>query len=244
MFGRVLVAETRKLSRSAVWIPVVAAPLLVLLGDLFQVRSGVSKGASVSWLALYLDAIPVYSLLFLPLSICLVAALACRMEHVAGGWKQLHALPVPRYLVYTAKLIIVLALLALMQCLVGLGVCIEGWMLHAAGPIPWALVSKSLLGGWLASVPLAGLQLWAAVAWESFGLQFAVSTILTIPGLFVANSPVYGPWYPWIQPFLAMRLTHDQALSISPQMEITMVVSALVALVGGLWYFVRRDVVR
>lgn len=245
MLFKVWKSELRKLSRSAVWIPVGLTPIITMMFVLIMMGKWNARKIQPdhAWQAVYSLVTGPYAMLLLPLLACAIAALVCRAEHISGGWKMLYALPVSRLTLYIAKFSIVLLLLALSQVLLLAGVLFDGFvLLHLTNAVPWSFVIKGLVGGWIAAIPLAALQFWVACAWESFGAQFAIATILTVPAAAVSHSVVYGPLYPWSQPILAMIPHSEGFLYISNEALMTIIVSAFAFVVGSMWYFVRRDI--
>lgn len=240
MFFRVFITEWKKLRTSSIWIPVLVAPILTFLIGVMISKHG---GKMTSWLSIYNATTFIYAILFLPMLVGILASLCCRNEHLTGGWKQLLALPVKRSTVYIVKLFYVLIYLALAQILVLLGVLLIGFMLfHIQTAIPWGHFAKDFIGGWVAAIPLAALQLWVATWWKSFGAPFALNIILTIPGMAVAHSHTYGPIYPWTQPMLAMlNDQHGSLLNMTNETLLTIIISGIVFLTIGLLHFTKRD---
>lgn len=239
LFYRVFLTEWRKIRSSSIWIPVLVAPILTFLIGMMISRRGERID---SWLTLYRATIPIYAILFLPMLAGILASLCCRNEHLSGGWEQLLALPVKRSNVYIAKFLYVLLFLALAQILVLIGILLNGFMLfHIPATIPWTQFAKDFIGGWMASIPLAALQLWVATWWKSFGAPFALNIILTIPAMAVAHSHTYGPIYPWTQPMLAMLNSHQGIINVTSETLMTIVISGIVFITVGLLHFTRRD---
>ena len=242
MMLRVFASEWLKIRRSLIWLPVLIAPLLAIVTGALAALD-LREGEVLTWDSLYLMSITYYGMLFLPLVAGVYASMVCRFEHLAGGWKQLLALPIKRSHLYLCKLILVAALLALTQLLLLAGVLLIGLVLDIGGAVPWGMILESLLRGWFACLPIAGLQLWASISWKSFGAPFALNAILTLPAVLIANSETYGPYYPWAQPLLGM-LPADNGMFLIPQTTLTTVilVTTVLAVGGGWTHFVRRDV--
>jgi lantibiotic transport system permease protein len=199
MFWRILSAEIMKLSKSYVWVLVLASPAFaVVVGKL------ASPEGEMEWEFLLSVMGLMHSLLFLPILAGLFSALLCRYEHHDGGWKQLLSLPVTRVSVYVAKFVMAAGLLAAVQLLFLLCLLGMGWLRGAEGTVPWELVLPRVIGGWLATLPLAALQLTVSQAWSSFAAPLALNVTFTVPNILVANSATYGPYYPWVQPLIAM----------------------------------------
>lgn len=237
MFWNLLRSEAMKLKKSRIWLLALISPALATLAG-FTGNFDIAKN---DWINPMFIMIQVHAVLFLPILTGVISAFVCRYEHQSGGWKQLIALPVTRVKVYLAKGTIVALFLAFTQVLF-----LTGWLAIGIAngytdsfPIDTAL--KSILGGWLACLPLAALQLWVSTAWASFAAPLALNVIFTIPNMLVANSAKYGPFYPWAQPFLTMMPNTEGSFSvfyISPETLFFVIGgSFLVFLVGGLTYF-------
>lgn len=245
MFWRVICAEWLKMRKSSVWYPVILAPLLTIaIGVMGASHGQLLKGANENaWNGYYLIVVAAYSLLLLPLLSGVLASMMCRFEHLSGGWKQVLAFPVPRTTLYAAKFLYILGLIALTQLLMMFGVIGTGLsILHITTPIPWNLMLRSILGGWLASIPLIALQLWVSTWWKSFGAPFALNIILTIPAVAVAHSSRFGPIYPWAQPMLAMMPTGHHFIYVTTKTAMTIVISGVVLIAIGWVHFSKRDI--
>ncbi|WP_151735654.1 ABC transporter permease [Paenibacillus tengchongensis] len=202
-FMRILSAERLKMSRSYLWILLLISPAIsVVIGALADVTEGTTSG--ITWQILLGVMAMAHSMLFLPVLAGIFAALICRSEHSDGGWKQLLALPVTRGAVYLAKFATILLLLAAVQLLFLAALLGVGLFRGAEGPVPWGTLASSIFGGWFACLPLAALQLAVSQRWTSFGAPLALNVSFTIPNMLIANSADYGPYYPWLQPMLAM----------------------------------------
>ncbi|MBM7585189.1 hypothetical protein JOC86_001731 [Bacillus pakistanensis] len=240
---RLFRAEWYKVRKSKI-LPV------LLLGPLIAGISGAGKSVyeeGNQWLGPLFMMIIVHAQIFLPLLTGVLVAFICRYEHQNGGWKQLFALPVTRGQVFTVKFAIVAILIAVVQLLFLLGLYIIGMMKGFNDPFP-LLIWKSILGGWIACLPLIALQLWVSLAWSSFAAPLALNVIFTLPNILVANSATYGPWYPWAQPLLTMiaPLTQgDVANNLNFPIETLVFVistSFLVFAFSGFIYFQRKTV--
>lgn len=223
---------------------------LVIGGGLVAVLMS-SDGSIASlgqWQGAYQVAVMQYAWLFYPLLAGVFAALICRVEHTGGGWKQTFSLPVRRSHVYLAKYLLLAALLAATSAVFALGFVGLGLLRGFADAVPWAILARSIVAGWVAVLPLAALQLWVSSRWRSFGAALALNVCFTLPAIFAAQSSQFGPWYPWAQPLLAMlpdraEISAGGPLMISPQTFWLVIVGGLaLALVGGLLTITRSDV--
>ncbi len=232
------------MSRSNVWLLILVSPAVALLvGALADVQQ---DGEAMTWQLLLNVMSLVHALLFLPVLSGIFAALICRAEHSDGGWKMLLSLPVTRNSVYLAKFTVIMVLLASVQLVFLAALLGMGIYRGAEGAVPWALFFSSLAGGWFACLPLAALQLGVSQGWSSFGAPLAVNVSLTIPNMLIANSSTYGPYYPWVQPLLAMSPLGDDKFGAFnlPGETLMLVVSGslLLFLTAGLLSFRHKAV--
>lgn len=244
MVWRVIQSEWLKVRKSSLWYPVILAPLLTIAIGMMGASHGLLNHANGNpWGTYYMVVVMAYSLLLLPLLTGVLCSLMCRFEHLSGGWKQTLAFPVPRTTLYFVKFLYVLVLVAIAQLLMMFGTIVTGLSaLHITASVPWGILWKSILGGWLACIPLIALQLWVSTWWKSFGAPFALNIILTIPAVAVAHSSRFGPWYPWAQPMLIMQPGGHHFLNVTPKTTTTIVLSAVILIAAGWLHFKRRDI--
>ncbi|GFR37400.1 hypothetical protein PRECH8_06960 [Insulibacter thermoxylanivorax] len=239
---RLLRSESYKLLRTGVVWALPAAPLAGLLSGVTQLNIEADIN---QWYLPLLVMNMIYALLFLPLITGVFAGMVCRYEHQAGGWKQLLALPVTRGQVYAAKYITVLLLIGLMQLTYLATIYIVGRIQGFTDPFPLDIVLKSIIGGWIATFPLAALQLWLSMVWKSFAMPFAVNVIFTLPTILVINSDKAAPYYPWAQPFSMMYIGGGEGdVFFVPWEQLITVVggSFLLFFIAGYVYFQRKAV--
>ncbi|MBU5670605.1 ABC transporter permease [Paenibacillus brevis] len=239
---RVLSAERLKMSKSWIWLILLASPVLSLpIGVLTQIPEGGDP-----WTYILGSMVVLHALLFLPILSGLLPAFLCRYEHTGGGWKQLLVLPVSRTAVYLGKLVTSALLLAFCQIMFLGAVLLAGWIQHVTVPVSWGLLATNLLGGWVACLPLAALQLGVSLSWASFAAPLAVNVSLTIPNMLIINSAKIGPFYPWAQPVLAMMPYQQRdfgAFNLPIEsLMITVVGSFVIFFAAGLIYFRRKEI--
>lgn len=242
-FFRVLSSERLKMSKSRIWLLLLASPLLsTLIGALTET----SYSDANPWTVMLGAMVTLHALFFLPIMSGLFPAFLCRYEHTGGGWKQLLVLPVSRTSVYLAKFTVVAGLLAICQLLFLAGILAAGWIQGFTAPIPWAAIASSLLGGWVSCLPLVALQLGVSLSWASFAAPLALNVSLTIPNILIVNSAKIGPFYPWAQPVLAMMPTREEnfgAFNLPLEsLMITVVGSFLLFFAVGLIHFRRKEI--
>ncbi|WNS41836.1 ABC transporter permease [Paenibacillus sp. MMS20-IR301] len=243
IFLGILSAERLKISKSWIWLLVLLSPAIsVPIGLITDLK----ENGTLSWQVLMNAMTVIHALLFLPVLSGIFAALICRSEHSDGGWKLLLALPVRRTWVYMAKYLMIMLLLAVVQLSLLAAVLGVGLYRGAEGAVPWSLLLPGLFGGWFACLPLAALQLAVSQGWSSFGAPLALNVSFTIPNMLIVNSSRFGPYYPWVQPMLAMSPYGEENFgAFNLPLESLMIVvagSLIVFLAGGLFFFWRKAV--
>ncbi|WP_338788219.1 ABC transporter permease [Metabacillus sp. FJAT-53654] len=202
MFWHLVQSEILKMRKTNIWLLLFVSPLLAFAVGLATTET--MERTINEWTTTLLMMTPVHTILFLPLIIGVFTSFICRYEHKDGGWKQLLSLPVKRTQVYVSKFSLVMSLIALNQILFMLCWISVGLIKGFSDPFPTLVMFKSLVGGWIASLPLASIMLLVSMAWSSFAAPLALNVVFTLPNILVANSETYAPYYPWVQPFLTM----------------------------------------
>ena len=243
--GKLFQSEFLKLRKSSIWMLIFVSPILSLLLGLSEL-SEIPDFKQHQWTATLGMMTISHAILFLPLLTGIFSSFVCRYEHVGGGWKQLLSLPVSRKNVYLVKILIVSLLIAATQILFIMGLFLIGWIKGFPADIPWGTISTSVIGGWIACLPLITLQMFVSVAWSSFAAPLAVNVIFTIPNMLIVNSERFAPYYPWAQPFEMMMSNSVEsfgALNVSPITLFTVILGSFVLFLGtGFVYFLRKEV--
>ncbi|MBN2983227.1 MULTISPECIES: ABC transporter permease [Cohnella] len=245
-FLRLLSTERLKQAKSRIGWLIPISPLLSLaVGLLSQPPEEASQSESF---AVVLSSMSFFhAMLLLPILVGLFASNVCRYEHMGGGWKQLLSLPVTRTKLYAAKYMMIAWQIAIVQALLAAAAVAVFYVRKMPGELPWDMLLSSALGGWVACLPLAALQLGVSLAWSSFAAPLAVNIALTLPNILIVNSAQYGPFYPWAQPMIAMipRESNDTFGALGLPLEsimITVAGSFAAFVAAGLIYFKRKAV--
>ncbi|MFT9816831.1 ABC transporter permease [Lysinibacillus sp. NPDC056185] len=242
----ILSAEWFKLRKSKMVPIILAGPIIGLFIGLTSNMEANLQGIDVNnWYIPLVSMNLTYALLFLPLIAGVFASLICRYEHQCGGWKQLLALPVTRGKVFAAKYVLIMILMMAMQLLYLCSIFAVGMIKGYTDPFPMEIVWKSIIGGWVATLPLVALQLWMSIMFKSFAAPFAVNVIFTLPSILAINSKTIGPYYPWAQPFSMMYVgdNTDDVFFVPWDQLLTVVGGGFVLFfLGGYLYFQRKAV--
>jgi hypothetical protein len=239
----ILSSEWFKLRKSGIIFIILAGPFVgFMIGLLPRFPNDL---AFSEWYMLLIGTNLTYALLFLPLISGVLASVICRYEHQAGSWKQLLALPVSRWKVFTAKYVVLILLMLVMQLLYLCSIYGAGMIKGFTDPFPIDIVWKSIFGGWVATLPLVSLQLGMSIFFRSFAAPFAVNVVFTLPSILAANSERFGPYYPWVQPFFMMNIgggTDNVFFVPWDQLLIVVGGSFIVFFACSLWYFYRKPI--
>lgn len=199
----VLTVEARKLNRSLAAVLAIAAPSLIAVFAFFMLLRGDKPMPWEMWLG---SAAGIWAYFMLPMSVTALTALVAHMEHGPKSWDHLRALPLPRWKLYAAKAICVLAVVAAMSVAV---LAFTVLALKAAalikpavapsGPMELARHAKILAMMFGAALLLVAVQLWTALRYASF----VPGLVVGIGGTFfavVATSAKQGVFLPWQMP--------------------------------------------
>jgi hypothetical protein len=252
-FIRVLWAETLKTKRTvALRMAILTPAALMALMTFIAVESPfsflLSQGVDL-WIAFARRSLMIWTALALPLSITLEGALMAGLEHAENQWKNLFALPVPRWTVYISKLAVVVALILVSTVLLFFFIILGGKLLPLveptltfATPIPWLTFLQ--LGAETAGLAFLAIaiQQWVSVRWRSFTVAVGFGLVATVAGFVITGAttrdgPEWARYFPWTMPTVAL---------VRPERLSTFMLSSLacgLAIVAlGCWEFCRRDV--
>jgi len=236
-----LFVETRKLNRSLAALLAVAAPSLIAIFTFFNMLRVDDPQAWDQWI---MTGSAIWAFFMLPMSVTALTALVAHMEHGPKSWDHLRALPLPRWRLYAAKAICVLAVVALMSAAV-LALTWGAVMLASAikpqleptGAFELARYATVMGKMYLAALLMIAIQLWIALRFASFVPALAVG----IGGTFfsvVATSAKQGVFFPWQMP---VNMLAGEAWRVQTALGLGLGLGA-VALVAALVHLSRREV--
>lgn len=199
----VLSVEIRKLNRSLAVLLAVAAPSLIAIFAFFNLMRGETGQPWEMWMV---SSTGVWAFFMLPMSVTALTALVAHMEHGPKSWDHLRALPFPRWRLYAAKAIVVLAVVAVMSAATLLltwgALTLAATMtpgLTPTGPLDIGVHAATMGKVFLAAILMVAIQLWTALRFASF----VPALVLGIGGTFfsvVATSAKAGVFFPWQMP--------------------------------------------
>jgi len=244
--ARALGAELLKLRRTlALWMLVIAPAVVVALQFFGALRfRGTTPPPGDGWLMLARSVTNLWAAFMLPLFVALETALLAGVEHGAHTWKHLFALPVPRWAILAAKLLVAVACVVLAGAALIVEVAAAGHTLRILKPafglgpaVPWAQLLRQVGLVSAGALLMTVIHTWLAVRWPSYTAALATGVVGTFVTLF-AISGTLGKYWPWAQSINTIGGNGDRlplALAIGAG-------GALVAIVLAGWDLLRRDV--
>ncbi len=237
----VLSAEIRKLNRSLAALLAVASPSLIAVFTFFNLMRGKAPQPWEMWMV---SAIGIWAFFMLPMSVTALTALVAHMEHGPRSWDHLRSLPLPRWRLYAAKAVMVLAVVAIMSAAtliltwgaVTLATTIKP-TLTPTGPLDIGLYATTMGKVFLAAILMVAIQLWTALRFASF----VPALVLGIGGTFfsvVATSARAGVFFPWQMP-VNMLATESWRLNTALGLGCGL---GLIVLALAVAYLARREV--
>jgi lantibiotic transport system permease protein len=236
MIAHVLAAEFIKIKRKAIWFLVFLGPLgvIALQAANFGLRYDyfVSQYQAELWDALLqnIHYLGVPATLF---GITVLTSMIAGIEHQMNSWKQVLALPVSRFSIYTAKFILNTFLLLVSCSLLAMGSIGLGIALRFGTDFSLADVLQISFYPFFAGLPILALQLWLSITMKNQAIPLTVGIVGTIVSLFAAMLP---DWVIWKWPLLI------NSANIPEYSVIAGVSLGILLLACSTFDFIRRDV--
>lgn len=212
-FVELLKIEFAKVKRGKIIPLIFIAPLLVVVSGVANLHSYFTPEYTNAWAAMFIQSALVYSYYLLPFSMIVVCVMIAGRETQNNGILKMLALPVSRYVLSAAKFCVLLFYL-FMEMLVFLAVfVIAGLIATNSTGITEALPIMYLLK-WCARLFLTMLPsvaaMWAiTVLFDKPLLSVGLNLFLVIPGVLVANTPLWIAYPYCYSGYLVSCSLHD-----------------------------------
>jgi ABC-2 type transport system permease protein len=202
---RAIRVEIQKLAGSLALLLLVTVPAL-LSGIVLLAM--VANRRQPTWRAIFFDfAFPIWAFFLLPMAVTAFATLLGNIEHRSGMWDHWLALPIARWRIFAAKIVVALLAMASMTALmVGftlLAGAIGGEMIGRApaGPVGWAAIARSAILITASAACFTSLQLWVALRFRNFvvPLAFGIGGTLIAIAVTITRSTL-ADYFPWVLP--------------------------------------------
>jgi lantibiotic transport system permease protein len=210
-FWALVTSEAIKLRRSpAVWLAVAAPGLLCLLEllTLFGRRHINNTDPARLWTDFLSFGWVMWLGLFLPALIGFEAISLAGLEHDGRHWKQLFALPIPRWSIFAVKMLACAALVAasflgFVAGSVSAVLLFSGSRgLHLSHSIPWRQLAVTAFRAYLACWLIIAIHTWLSTRFRGFAVPAGIAFGGLLIGFLLigANPDAFGWWYPWTLP--------------------------------------------
>ncbi len=197
--------------------------------------------------------VEVWSGIWLPLGLGLLAGLSAHIEDGAGAWRTLRARNISPIELYGAKLVVLAGQLLLSTLWLVVLLLFTVHMFRLPLVVSWEALVLAMVVNWFVSLPLLLFSMWLAE-----GIGWAVSIAAGVAGILIAS--IVGateigvgiwPFIPWTWPMrmvfqVDLALTHTLQVDFSPGLFWGVLAgslaTSLVLLLASLLWFRRREV--
>lgn len=238
-FFELLKIEFMKVKRSKIVPLIFVAPLLVVASGVANLSRYFTPEYTNTWPAMFIQSALVYAYYLLPFSMIVVCVMIAGRETGNNGILKMLALPVSRYALSIAKFC-VLAFYLFMEMVVFLAVfVIAGTVatstMGVTETLPVLYLLKWCVGLFLTMLPCVGTMWAITVLFDKPLLSVGLNLLLVIPGVLVANTPLWIAYPYCYSGYLVSCSLHDftvesntMAFSMIPFLPVAILVFALV----------------
>lgn len=194
-FLNLLGIEFMKVKRSKIIPLIFVAPLLVVASGVASLSRYFTPEYTNAWPAMFIQSALVYAYYLLPLSMIVVCVMIAGRETQNNGVLKMLALPVSRKSLSLAKFF-VLVFYLLMEMVVFLVVFVTAGMvatgtMGVTETLPVLYLVKWCVGLFLTMLPSLAAMWAITVLFEKPLLSVGLNLLLVIPGILVANTPLW-----------------------------------------------------
>lgn len=212
-FLDLLKIEFKKEKRSKMVPLIFIAPLFVIISGVAHLSSYFSLEYTNAWSAMFIQSALVYAYYLLPFSMIVVCVMIAGRETQHNGILKMLALPVSRYALSLAKFFVVVFYLFMEMVVFLIVFLISGSVAtHWAGiteTLPLFYLIKWCVGLFLTMLPCIA-AIWAiTVLFKKTLFSIGLNLFLVIPGVLVANTPLWIAYPYCYSGYLVSCSLHD-----------------------------------
>lgn len=194
-FLELLKIEFIKVKRGKMIPLIFIAPLLVVASGVANLQNYFSPEYTNAWAAMFIQSALVYAYYLLPFSMIVVCVMIAGRETGNNGILKMLAIPVSRYVLSAAKFCVLLFYL-LMEMVVFLVVFMLTGLIATNNTgiteaLPIMYLLKWCVGLFLTMLPSVATMWAITVLFEKPLLSVGLNLLLVIPGVLVANTPLW-----------------------------------------------------
>lgn len=238
-FLELLKIEFMKVKRSKIVPLIFIAPLLVVASGVANLSQYFTPEYTNAWPAMFIQSALIYAYYLLPFSMIVVCVMIAGRETGNNGILKMLALPVSRYSLSIAKFC-VLAFYLFMEMTVFFAVFVVAGTvatrtMGVTETLPVFYLVKWCAGLFLTMLPCVGTMWAITVLFEKPLLSVGLNLLLVIPGVLVANTPLWIAYPYCYSGYLVSCSLHDftvesniMAFSLFPFLPVAVLVFVLV----------------
>ena len=242
-FFDLLKIEFEKVKRSKIVPLIFIAPLLVVISGVANLSRYFSPEYTNAWSAMFIQSALVYAYYLLPFSMIVVCVMIAGREAQNNGILKMLVLPVSRYALSLAKFGVLMFYL-FMEMAVFLAVFLITGIAatHMAGiteSLPLLYLAKWCAGLFLTMLPCIAAMWAITVLFEKTLISVGLNLLLVIPGILIANTPLWIAYPYCYSGYLVSCSLHDftaegtsMAFSVFPFLPCAIVVFILALLLA------------
>ena len=212
-FLELLKIEFMKVKRSKIIPLIFVAPLLVVASGIANLSSYFTPEYTNAWPAMFIQSALVYAYYLLPFSMIVVCVMISGRETQNNGILKMLALPISRYTLSLAKFCVLMFYL-FMEMVVFLVVFMIAGLIATSSmgiteTLPVLYLLKWCVGLFLTMLPCVATMWAITVLFEKPLLSVGLNLLLVIPGVLVANTPLWIAYPYCYSGYLVSCSLHD-----------------------------------
>ncbi|WP_027399991.1 ABC transporter permease [Anaerovorax odorimutans] len=194
-FLQLLKIEFMKVRRSKIVPLIFVAPLLVVVSGIANLSSYFTPEYTNAWPAMFIQSALVYAYYLLPFSMIVVCVMISGREAQNNGILKMLALPIGSYSLSMAKFCVLMFYLFMETVVFLVAFIIAGFIatnsMGINGTLPVLYLLKWCAGLFLTMLPCLATMWAIMVLFEKPLLYVGLNLLLVIPGVLVANTPLW-----------------------------------------------------
>lgn len=185
--------ERMKLKHSPVWLAFLILPVVPALLGTLNYRANIEILQN-EWYSLWTQHTLFTSYFFLPIMIGIYCSYLIQCEHQQHNWNKLLTMPVPRYMIFAAKLTVVSFMILLSELWIAVLFIASGTIAGISSTPPYHSLAAWCLLGTLGGMVMAALQLGLALFIKSFARSVVIAFAGGLSGLVFLAKDLGNIW--------------------------------------------------
>lgn len=212
-FSELLKIEFMKVKRSKIIPLIFIAPILVIISGIANLSAYFTPEYTNAWSAMFIQSALVYAYYLLPFSMIVVCVMIAGRETQNNGILKMLALPVSRYSLSLAKFCVLVFYLFMEMAVFMVVFIIAGLIatttMGIIETLPILYLLKWCIGLFLTMLPCVATMWAITVLFEKPLFSVGLNLLLVIPGILVANTPLWIAYPYCYSGYLVSCSLHD-----------------------------------